>query len=187
MGGLMTKKMLLLPLLALLVTFVPAAQAEWGASPLDTVASQFATRPVTVVCRTEEEDSALEWAWGYVNWPPYPPYTTYINEYPCLGAVAIDLDLPEVSDGQKVLGLVVLLHEAFHLRPVPGAFDERVTECRAFRNYDKGLRALGAEPEVVDRLMPRAIARHFDFVRRVPEYNLKNCKTPARYDRYVGP
>jgi hypothetical protein len=167
--------------------FIPIAQAEWGATPLNTVASQFATRPVTVVCRTEEEDEILVWAWGYVEWPPFPPYTTYINEYACLGALAIDLDVPEVTDGQKVLGLIVLLHESFHLRPVRGASDEGVTECRAFHNYDKALRALGAEPEVVDRLMPRAIARHFYFVRQIPEYDLKSCRTPKRYQVWLGP
>jgi hypothetical protein len=179
-------KRLLLALAASFALLVPVAQAEWGASPLNAVASRFATRPVTVVCRSEEEDSTLVWAWGYVYWPPYPPYTTYLHENACLGALAINLDVPEVSDGQKVLGLIVLVHEAFHLRPVRGASNERVTECRAFHNYDKGLRALGAEPEVVNRLMPRAIARHFYFVRRIPEYDLRSCVMPKRYDQYIG-
>lgn len=167
--------------------FIPIAQAEWGASPLNTVASQFATQPVTVVCRNEREDATFVSAWGYVYWPPEPPYTAYLHEKACFGALAIDLDVPEVTDGQKVLGLIVLLHEAFHLRPVPGASVEGITECRAFHNYDKGLRALGAEPEVVNRLMPRAIARHLYFVRRVPEYDLKSCKLPKRYEVWVGP
>jgi hypothetical protein len=166
--------------------FIPIAQAEWGASPLNTVASQFATRPVTTVCRNEVEDLDLLWAWGYVYSPPTPPYTAYLHEYACLGALSIDLDVPEVTDGQKVLGLIVLLHEAFHLRPVRGASNEGVTECRAFHNYDKGLRALGAEPGVVNRLMPRAIARHLYFVRRVPEYDLRSCVMPKRYLSWIG-
>ena len=167
--------------------FIPIAQAEWYAAPLNAVASQFATRPVTTVCRNEVEDEIFVWAWGYVKWPPLPPYTAYLHENACFGALAIDLDVPEVTDGQKVLGLVVLLHESFHLRPVRDASDETVTECRAFQNYDKGLRALGAEPEVVDRLMPRAIARHFYFVRQIPEYDLKSCRTPKRYQVWLGP
>jgi hypothetical protein len=182
----MRRILALAALAASFALFIPIAHAQWIAAPLDQFASHFASRQVQVLCRSEVEDENLVWAWGYVNWPPFPPYTTYINDVACLGALAIDLDAPEVSDGQKVLGLVVLVHEAFHLRPVRGASNEGVTECRAFHNYDKGLRALGAEPEVVNRLMPRAIARHLYFVRRVPEYDLRSCVMPKRYLSWIG-
>jgi len=171
---------------AVFMALVQPARAEWGVAPLDAFASKFSTRPSTVVCRSEAEDPEMTYAWGYVYWPPTEPYTTYVNDKVCLGALAVDLDVPEVPDWQKVLGVAVILHESFHLKPVPGAGSEKVTECRAFRNLDRGLRALGAEPAVVDRLMPLAIARHFYFVRRVPEYDMKSCAMPKRYSYWMG-
>lgn len=176
----------ILAVLAASFILVPVAQAEWGAAPLDVLASQFAMRPVTVLCRNEIEDDTMLWAWGYVLEPVAVQTDAKIHEVACLGALAIDLDVPEVPDWQKALGVIVLLHESFHLKHVRNAGSEKITECRAFRNYDRGFRRLGAEPGVVDRLMPLAIARHYRFVHAVPAYDLKSCVEPERYRVWMG-
>ena len=176
-------------LVALVATFailIPSAQAEWGTQTLDAVATHFASRPVQVLCHNEVEDTTMAWAWGYVEWPVGAQTNTKIHEMACAGALAIDLDVPEFPDRQKVLGVAVIVHESFHLKHVRNAGSEKITECRAFRKYDEAMRLLGAEPEVMARLMPLAIARHFWFVREIPEYDLKSCQMPERYRVWLG-
>ena len=176
----------LLVVVAAFSLFVPIARGEWGGTPLDALASHFAARSVQVLCRNEEEDDALVWAWGYVEQPIAEATNTKVHEKACLGALAVDLDVPEVPDWQKALGVEVIVHEAFHLKHVRNADSEKITECRAFRNYDRGFRLLGAEPDVLDRLMPVVIARHYRFVHGVPEYDLKTCLEPERYSVWMG-
>ncbi len=180
----MTRRLMLAVLAAAI--FAPVANAEWRADPLDRVASYFAARPVEVLCRNEEEDSVFIYAWGYVENPVSLATNTKLHEKACLGALAIDLDVPEVADWQKALGVETLLHEAFHLRRVRNNQSEKITECRAFRNYDRGLRRLGAEPGVIDRLMPLAIAHHFWFMHESPTYDYRRCDVPDRYSRWLG-
>ena len=177
---------ILAALVAAFAILIPAAQAEWTGAPLDAVASHFAMRDVRVLCRNEDEDTYLVWAWGYVNWPIAEQTDTKIHEKLCLGALAIDLDVPEVPDWQKALGVMVIVHESFHLKHVRNALSEKITECRAFRKYDEAFRLLGAEPAVMARLMPLAIARHFWFLREIPKYDLKSCETPKRYRLWLG-
>jgi len=166
--------------------FIPVAGAEWYGAPLDALASHFASRPIKVLCRNEVEDPWMVFAWGYVNLPLDTQTDTKVHEKACLGALAVDLDVPEIPDWQKVLGVEVIVHEAFHLKRTRNAGSEKITECRAFRNYDRGLRLLGAEPTVVDRLMPLAIGRHYWFVHELPDYDLADCPMPKRYRAWMG-
>lgn len=180
------KKLFVATLIALLCAFALPVEssAEFGANTLNRVATFFAQRPVIVKCRTEVEDNTLSWAWGYVEIPTRKQnYTVMVSEA-CLGALAIDNDVDEISDYYKVVGASVLVHESFHLRDIKNNENEAITECRAMRNYDITLIALGAEPETVERLMPLIVLDHYIFVRENPAYNLEGCKYPERYVQY---
>lgn len=168
------------------------ADARWKNPVLNAFASHFADRPVRVQCSTTVEDYDLyynapdSWSLGYVYKPTRKQYDTYVFEGACLAALAVDLDVPEFSDWMKVWGTMGIVHEAFHLKRTLGAENEGVTQCRAMRHLDEAFLKLGAEPEVLDRLMPKALLLHFRFVAEVPVYNYKRCKFPARFNKYLG-
>jgi len=180
------KRFLFVVLLLAVIIWPVSGLAESSSPLLNQVASAFALRPVTVKCRTAEEDLFLLYAWGYVEVPTRTAKYTVVDERVCIGALAILLDDPAIPDWQKSLGVEVLVHESYHLLNAKGSENEAITECRAFRHYDYGFLALGATREELVRLMPLAIGRHYLFIAYFPAYGLPYCKMPARYWQYIG-
>lgn len=186
---------------AALLLVADNATAEFGDARLDEVASSFASRPVTVVCASEEEDSTFVWAWGYVLEPINVQTSTHIFDEACVGALAIDEDSDEATDYMKAIGAATLVHESYHLRITKGNGDEALTECRAMRHYDVALRKLGASEETIARLMPLMLLNHWR-LRAISEdwhnqpgasifgkpatYHRSGCDMPRRFDRYIG-
>src|SRR5574342_147455 len=127
------KKLFIVTFAAILCAFVLPmnTNAEYSIAKLDKVVTYFAERPVKVKCRTEQEDSAMVFAWGYVLSPPEDQNYTVINSDACLGALAIDNDLEGISDFYKIIGETVIIHEAFNLKKIEFNSDEAITECRA--------------------------------------------------------
>jgi len=172
--------------MVILVLVPTGAIAKFRPTSLSEVASAFASRPVSVECRSVKEDSIFDWAWGYVWAPTSRSTVTYIFDEACVGALAIGSDISEITDFMKAIGAEVLVHEAYHLKRVPGNQNEALTECRAMRHYDVVLRMLGASDATMDRLMPIMLINHL-YIRSVfPEYNLEWCRIPVRYDRWRG-
>lgn len=174
------------------LALAPSADARWQNPTLDAFASHWSQRPVHVECSSTEEDPMLfyenlnYWSLGYVFKPTGFQNETFVWDGACLGALAIDLDVPEIDDHMKVIGFSAVLHESFHLKRVKGNEDEAITECRAMQNYDKALVSLGAEESTVNRLMPLALLEHFSFRAQVPRYNRASCHMPRRYHKYLG-
>ncbi len=176
----------LLVLLAVVLALVLAASARAETQPplLAQVSSVFAHRPVTIDCRTEDEDPLLGWAWGYVLQAGVSDFAV-LDEEVCAGALAVASDDPAVPDWQKALGVSTLVHESYHLRRIRGNGNEALTECRAFRHYDYGLAMLGASQAEIARIMPIAIGRHYLYIALLPSY-AGHCLIPKRYWQYIG-
>jgi hypothetical protein len=94
-------------------------------------------------------------AWGY---------TDMINEHIvlhpalCTGAQAVTN--PLLPLWQRATGTLVLVHEAYHLRPWRWRRDEAKVQCEAIRQFIPAAQLLGAPPELANDLLPYALAAH---------------------------
>jgi len=151
-------------LLIILSIFALSAAYPVGAAvqrpKLAAVASVFAERPVRVKCYQPEELDAPEGigAWGYVNIPLAKARYMHVSDVMCNAARDVNGDAPR---WQRALGVLVIVHEAYHLRRWGAAGDEAKVECRAIRHWRVGARLLGATEETVTELWPYAIAYHY--------------------------
>jgi hypothetical protein len=170
-----------LALAALLISAPPASAYDRPAL-LEQVASVVAQRPAEVRCPSPEE-----WVgdpiWGV---GPNPQrawgYTDMVNEYVvmhpslCAGAEAVaDGSLPPWV---RATGVLVLVHEAYHLRHWALRRNEAKVECQAIRHFREGAKLLGASPELANDLLPYALAAHDRMVRLYPEYRDPRCRLP---------
>jgi len=92
-----------------------------------------------------------------------------------LGALAV-AD-PGVPLWQRATGVLVLLHEAYHLRLWRWRRDEGKVECQAIRHFKVGARLLGDSPELADELLPYALAAHVR-MKVLYDYRDDKCKVP---------
>src|SRR5262249_39934706 len=112
-------------------------------------------------------------AWGY---------TDMVNDFSvihpllCAGALAVaDSAIPA---WQRGIGVLVLVHESFHLRRWSGRYSEAQVECQAIRHFRRGAELLGASPELANDLLPYGLAAHDRMVRLYPNYRARTCKLP---------
>jgi hypothetical protein len=149
---------------------------------LERVASSFAARPAEVRCPSPEEwiadpiwgpDPNPQRAWGYTDM-----LDDHIVLQPklCAGALAVaDASTPA---WQRATGVLVLVHEAYHLRRWKWRRDEARVECEAIRHFTAGALRLGASPELANDLLPYALAAHARMVKLFPTYRDPRCKLP---------
>jgi hypothetical protein len=158
----------------------PAAAAYERPPELERVASIFAMRSAEVRCPSSAEwTSDPIWgggprAWGYTNMP-----YEYVELHPalCAGALAVaDATRPP---WQRATGVLVLVHEAYHLRQWRWRFNEAKVECQAIRHFTVGARLLGASPPQANDLLPYALAVHARMGRLFPEYLEPGCTLPT--------
>jgi hypothetical protein len=149
---------------------------------LERVAAAFALRPVDVRCPTMQEwvsdpiwgnDPNAQRAWGY---------TDMVNDFSviqpllCAGALSVtDVMLPA---WQRATGVLVLVHESYHLRHWKGRRSEAKVECQAIRHFELGAELLGASPTLANDLLPYGLAAHDRMVRLYPNYRDPSCKLP---------
>jgi hypothetical protein len=98
--------------------------------------------------------------------------------HPALCAGALAVADPGVPVWQRAMGVLVLVHEAYHLRRWAWRRNEARVECQAIRHFRVGARLLGASPELANELLPVALAAHARMVKLFPEYNDPTCKLP---------
>ena len=77
---------------------------------------------------------------------------------PCEGALAVGST--EVPEWKQALGVLVLLHESFHLRRWRWRRDEGKVECQAMVYFKEAAVQLGATPDEAHDLYAYAIALH---------------------------
>jgi hypothetical protein len=149
---------------------------------IEHVASLFALRTVDVRCPTMKEwvsdpiwGNALnpQRAWGY---------TDMVNDFSvihpllCAGAAAVtDTAVPA---WQRATGVLVLVHESYHLRQWSGRYSEAKVECQAIRHFRQGAELLGASPELANDLLPYGLAAHDRMVHLYTSYRNRACKLP---------
>lgn len=161
---------------------VPAAFAYDRPPVIEHVASVFALRSVDVRCPTMEEwlsdpmwgsDPNPQRAWGYTD---MVHDFSVIDPLLCAGAAAVtDTAVPA---WQRATGVLVLVHESYHLRHWSGRYSEAKVECQAIRRFRQGAELLGASPELANELLPYGLAAHDRMVRLFPNYRARSCKLP---------
>ena len=166
--------------LASLAAPAPRAVAYDRPAELERVASIFGSREAEVRCpSTDAWVGDPIWggasrAWAYTNM-----VRDYIVLHPalCAGArAASDSTLPL---WQRAAGVLVLVHEAYHVRRWPGRWNEAKVECRAIRDFTKAVVLLGGSRELANELLPSALAAHLRMGAVFPEYRARNCRLPV--------
>jgi len=145
-------------LLALVVALVlvPGAAAYEVPSKLNEVAHVYSLGVGEVRCpsRAEwDEDWASSFGWGYTN---VREDHTVLGPVVCAGALGVGS--ADVRAWQQALGVLVLTHEAFHLRHWRFRRNEGKVECQALANLRDAAQRLGATAAQVEDLYPYALA-----------------------------
>ena len=160
----------------------PVVSAYDEPPELQRVAAVFAMREAEVRCPSMEE-----WIndpiWGT---PPDPSrawgYTDMVNAHivlhPALCAGALGVADPAVPPWQRATGVLVLVHEGYHMRLWRWRRNEAKVECQAIRHFKVGAQLLGASPELANDLLPYALAAHARMARLYPGYRNDKCKLP---------
>lgn len=157
-----------------------SASAYEQPAELARVASVFAMQEAEVRCPSNAEWEADPiWgggprAWGYTNM-----LRDYIELHPAFCAGALGVADEALPSWQRAVGVLVLVHEAYHLRRWRWRFDEAKVECQAIRHFGVGARLLGATPELANELLPYALAAHARMGRLFPEYRDPSCRLPV--------
>ena len=181
----MKRILFLVAIVALVLSSQAYAWTQYEA--INEVSSTFAMRPVGAKCYAREEpDSPWGYgAWGYVNTPLRTQGFSHLDERLCAGALAVnDETLPT---WQRALGVLVVVHEAYHLRRWSAAGSEAKVECKTIRHWKVAARMFGATEETVEDLWPSALASHYrlttyqDFMGEQPYYD-PTCKVPPLMD-----
>jgi hypothetical protein len=85
---------------------------------------------------------------------------------------------PRLRPEQRALGVLVLVHEALHVRRWRNRWVEAKVECLAIRRFTLGAVLLGASPELATQLLPYAVAAHRQMGELSPQYADPTCATP---------
>jgi hypothetical protein len=112
-------------------------------------------------------------AWGYTDM-----VNDHIVVHPALCAGALAVPDAAVPAWQRATGVLVLVHEAYHLRRWKWRRNEAKVECQAIRHFTNGAELLGASPQLANDLLPYALAAHARMVTLFPNYHDRQCKLP---------
>jgi hypothetical protein len=166
---------MLLSLVVALV-LVPGATAYELPRNLNDVARVYSLGVGEVRCPSGEEWAA-DWASSF-GWA----YTDVRLDFTVLGPVvcagALGVGNADVPPWRQALGVLVLTHEAFHLRHWRFRRNEGKVECQALANFRDAARRLGATAAQAEDLYPFALALHGYKVRLFPAYRDPTCVIP---------
>jgi hypothetical protein len=160
-----------------------ARTAESARPELNAFASRIAGRAVEVGCAMGEAD----WKWhryfvgkasGYAV-APGRGFIVWLAPHACRGARAVAGGDEGHPARLRALGVLVLTHEALHLRHWTGAASEAATECAAIRRFERSVLELGGNPDEAAELLPWALAIHWWLARQSGEYRKKSCRLPS--------
>jgi hypothetical protein len=151
---------------------------------LDRWASVFAMRQVSVQCPGPEAwgvDEVARDGWAYV--PLGPPMTAPASHAVaappvCGGALAV-AGRVSAERWQMALGVLTLLHEAYHLRIWRHRLDEGRVNCQAIRHVKVGVRLLGGSRQLADDLLPYALSIYWRLAVKTPAYHWERCRVPG--------
>jgi hypothetical protein len=154
-----------------------AARAYERPAKLNEVAAVYSLGVGEIRCPSQEEwDADFGSSFGYA-------YTNMRDDYAvlsplvCAGALGVGSD--ETEDWQEALGVLVLVHEAFHLRHWRWRRNEGKVECQAMVYFKEAAQGLGARPDQAHSLYAYAVALHAYKVSLFPQYRDRKCRLPA--------
>jgi hypothetical protein len=154
----------------------PSAQAYDVPARLMEVAHVYSLGVGEIRCPSETEWSA-DFASSFSS-----AYTNVRDDYTVLGprvcAGALNVGTATVPGWQQALGVLVLTHEAFHLRHWRFRRDEGKVECQALVAFRDAAQRLGATASQAEDLYPYALALHSYKVRLFPQYRDPACLIP---------
>lgn len=164
-----------------LVFAAPAKPATFG--QLNSWASLFAMRQVTIDCPDPKTWSDDELARGLAYVPIGPPMTSFashavVSPVVCAGARAVAEGHPTAPRWKMALGVLVVVHEAYHLRLWAHRLDEGRVNCEAIRHFKVAVRLLGGSQELADELLPYALSIYWRLAVEAPAYHWKRCRVP---------
>jgi hypothetical protein len=168
-----------LALLALLLA--PNAHAN-EPTRLDDAAVLFSQRHPTILC-----PSTLDWDEDPLVLSQAAPehvlgYTRMFRD-----EIVLSPDVCEGARGaadsrlrpeERAVGILVLVHEALHVRRWKNRWVEAKVECLAIRDFTLGAVLLGATPEEASALLPYALAAHRQMGELSPQYADPACRLP---------
>ena len=134
-----------------------------------------------VRCPSQNEwDADFGSAFGYA-------YTNLVLDYTVLSPVvcagAVGVGSAAVPDWQQALGVLVLVHESFHLRHWRWRRDESRVECQALIYFREAATRLGASAVQAYALYAYAIALHRYKAGIFPQYRVRGCP----YTQWIPP
>jgi hypothetical protein len=144
---------------------------------LNEVAAVYSLGVGEVRCPSEEEWNA-DWgsSFGYA-------YTNLAADYAVLSPTVCEgaqgVGDRSVADWQEALGVLVLVHESFHLRHWRWRKNEGKVECQAMVYFKEAAGRLGANDEHAHALYAYALALHGHKVRVFPQYRDRSCLLPV--------
>jgi hypothetical protein len=184
----MKRRALLGPLVIAAALAAPALAVTRHAE-LDRVASIFAMRPVKASCYLAKEPDS-PWSrgnWGHIDATRGARQLAnetvlHLDSRICVGALRVNDSA--VPAWQRSLGVLVLVHEAYHLRRWGAAGSEAKVECKAIRHWKVAARLFGATDQTVAELWPHALTHHYEVTSRTsvrtgdrPYYD-PSCQVP---------
>jgi len=149
---------------------------------LNAWASRFAMRQVSVDCLDATAWSADERAHGLAYVPVGPPMTPVASEtvaapVVCAGALAV-AEGRGAPRWRMAVGVLALVHEAYHLRIWAHRLDEGRVNCQAIRHFRVAVELLGGSPQLADELLPYALAIYWRLAVTAPRYHWNGCRVP---------
>jgi hypothetical protein len=158
----------------LALTAAASAGAYERPSRLNDVARTYSLGTGEVRC-----PSAAEWEADFGSSFGYA-YTNLVQDYAvlsplvCAGADAVGST--RVPGWQQALGVLVLVHESFHLRRWRWRRNEGKVECQAMVYFREAAVALGATESEAYDLYAYAIALHDYKLKVFPQYRDRSCR-----------
>jgi hypothetical protein len=154
----------------------PSAPGFGEAADLTEVAHVYSLGAGEVRCPSRSEwdaDFGSSFGWAYTN---LRGDYAVLGPLVCEGALGVGSDA--VPAWQQALGIVVLTHEAFHLRHWRYRRDEGKVECQAIVHFRDAAQLLGATTAQADDLYPYALALRQYEIRLFPQYRDPTCVIP---------
>lgn len=153
-----------------------AARAYDAPQRLTDVARVYSLGVGEVRCPSVAEwnaDFAASFSWAYTN---LRDDYTVLGPLVCEGALGVVRS--DVAAWQQALGVLVLTHEAFHLRHWRFRRNEGKVECQALVAFRDAAQRLGANAAKAEDIYPYALALHQYKVRLFPQYRDPKCVVP---------
>lgn len=160
-------------LVALVLIAAEGAHAYDRPAKLNEVAGVYSLGVGEVRCPSDDEwaaDFASSFGYAYTNMRD--DYAV-LSPLVCAGALGVSTDVP---DWQEALGVLVLVHEAFHLRHWRWRRHEGKVECQAMTYFREAAERLGASPTHAYDLYAYALALHAYKVALFPQYRDRTCR-----------